>query len=194
MGDDIYKKRVTGFIIHGFAVSHAIAAATLAQTLVGDEAVLTALTIAMILTIAKVNGRDWDIGEAFAFLGILAGWYLGTRGAVFLIKWIPIAGNIVNSVTTFAVTEALGWATYILVKEGKKPSDINSEEAKILRGKAEEIRKQEHESSKELYEKMSSEDKSEFESIMKQLKNKELPEETRNYLIKRIEDISKKYC
>lgn len=194
MDDNIYKKRVTGFIIHGFAVSHAIAAASLSQTLLGDEAVLTALTVAMILTIAKVNGRDWDVGEALSFLGVLAGWYLGTRGAVFLIKWIPGVGNAANSVTTFAVTEALGWATYILIKEGKKPSDINSEEAKILRKNAEEMRKQEHELNKQLYEKMSSEDKNEFESIMKQLRNKELPEETRNYLIKRIEDISKKYC
>ena len=52
------QKRMSGFIIHGFAVAHAAAAALLAQTLLGDEPVLTALTIAMITAVAILNGAE----------------------------------------------------------------------------------------------------------------------------------------
>lgn len=45
------KKKMTGMMIHGFAVAHAVAAALLAQTLVGDEAVLTALTISLSMSL-----------------------------------------------------------------------------------------------------------------------------------------------
>ncbi len=52
-----YEKRLTGFSIHGFAVAHAVAAAALAQTLVGDEVVLTTITISMILVIDRINKK-----------------------------------------------------------------------------------------------------------------------------------------
>ena len=66
------KKKMTGMMIHGFAVAHAVAAALLAQTLVGDEAVLTALTIAMIIAVARMNGADWDTGAACIYRTELA--------------------------------------------------------------------------------------------------------------------------
>ena len=91
------KKKMTGMMIHGFAVAHAVAAALLAQTLVGDEAVLTALTIAMIIAVAKMNGADWDTGAALAFLGICIGGYVGVRGATFLVKVIPGVGNVCHA-------------------------------------------------------------------------------------------------
>ncbi len=51
-------KRMTGILIHTFAIAHALTAALLAQTLVGDEAALTALTVAMIISVAKrLKGR-----------------------------------------------------------------------------------------------------------------------------------------
>ncbi|HET6518869.1 MAG TPA: hypothetical protein VFG47_03505, partial [Geminicoccaceae bacterium] len=43
------RARLTAVIIHGYALAQGAAAAGLAQTLVGDEAALTALTVAMIM-------------------------------------------------------------------------------------------------------------------------------------------------
>lgn len=188
-----YEKRLTGFIIHGFAVAHTAAAALLSQTMVGDEAVLTALTISMIVCIARANNRSWGAGEALSVIGVLAGWYLGTRGALFLIKWIPAIGNTANAVTTFGVTELLGWTTYILVKEGKNPKDLTSSEKEAIKKKAEQLKEEEHDKSKRLYEQMSSQDKEEYNEIMKQLRNKDLPDSTIQYLTKRLETIAKKY-
>lgn len=188
------KKKMTGMIIHGFAVAHAAAAALLAQTLVGDEAVLTALTIAMIIAVAKMNGADWDTGAALAFLGICIGGYVGVRGATFLIKIIPGIGNVANATVTFTTTEVLGWATYLFIKKGNSdPRVMTKAEKKALWKEAKSMQKQEKQESKHLYDAMSDTDKNEYESIMKQLKIKDLPEETRSYLLSRLEVITRKY-
>lgn len=188
------KKRMTGMLIHGFAVAHAITAALLAQTLVGDEAALTALTIAMIIAVAKLNGADWDSGQALAFLGIFIGGYFGARGAAFLIKWIPGIGNAANAAVTFTTTEILGWATYLFVQKGKKdPKEMSQAEKDSLWNEAKSMHKTMEEESKRLYESMSETDKREYKDIMEQLRAKELPENTRKYLLNRLQTISNKY-
>lgn len=191
--NNCYEKQLTGFIIHGFAFTHAAAAALLAQTLVGDEAVLTTLTVAMIVAIARVNNRSWGVGDALAMIGVLAGWYVGTRGVIFLVKWVPGIGNAANAISTFGATELLGWTAYLLVKQNKKPQDLSRKEAKELKRQAEKLKKEEHDRSEQLYNSMSPEDKKEYEDIMKQLKNKNLPESTIDYLTKRLGTIAAKY-
>ena len=188
------KKKMTGMMIHGFAVAHALTAALLAQTLVGDEAVLTALTVAMIIAVAKMNGADWDTGMALAFLGIFIGGYIGVRGATFLIKWIPGIGNAANAAVTLTTTEVLGWATYLFIKKGKSnPKDMTEKEKEALWKEAKSMQKKEEQESKRLYDSMSEADKSEYKSIMNQLKTKNLPDETRSYLLNRLEIITEKY-
>lgn len=188
------KKRMSGMMIHGFAVAHALTAALLAQTLVGDEAALTALTVAMIIAVAKLNGADWDSGAALAFLGVFIGGYLGVRGATFLVKWIPGIGNAANAAVTFTTTEVLGWATYLFIKKGKgDPRAMTQAEKDSLWQEARDMREKEEAESKRLYESMSEEDKKEYKDIMSQLREKNLPENTRNYLLNRLESISGKY-
>lgn len=191
--DNDYNKKLTGVIIHGFAVAHAAAAALLSQTLVGDEAALTALTIAMICSIAKVNGRSWGNGEALALIGTMIGGYLGVRGAVFLIKWVPVVGNAANAITTFGVTEILGWITYILVKDDKKPGDITKEDIDVLKKQAQKLKDEEKGKGKKLYDGMSYEDKEKYNNIMEQLKDKNVPERTREFLTDSLNEIIKKY-
>ena len=57
LSDWDFEKKVTAITIHGFAVAPAATAFALAQTMVGDEAALTVLTIAMIECIARINDR-----------------------------------------------------------------------------------------------------------------------------------------
>lgn len=188
------KKRMTGMMIHGFAAAHAVAAAVLAQTFVGDEAALTALTIAMIVAVAKLNGADWDSGAALAFLGVFIGGYVGVRGATFLVKWIPGIGNAANAAVTFATTEVLGWATYLFVQKGKgDPKAMTQAEKDALWAEAKSMKEKEAEESKRLYESMSERDKKEYKEIMAQLREKNLPESTRTYLLNRLESISGQY-
>jgi uncharacterized protein (DUF697 family) len=185
------NKRLTGMVIHGFAVAHAATAFTLAQTIIGDEVALTALTVAMIVTIARINGADWSVSKIR--FSIFAGGYLGTRGAVLLVKWIPGIGNVANATVTFAITETIGWVTYLIIQKGMNPETLSKEDATTLWEEAKDIREKEKEEMKKLYESMNPEDKKESDSLLKQLENEDLPDETKNCLISRLEAITSKY-
>lgn len=187
---------LVNIIIHGFALAHAITAGALAQTLVGDEAALTALTTAMIITIALVYGRSYSIGKALGLLGTFAGFYLGSRGAVFLIKWIPGIGNAANAITTTVVTEMLGWATYVIVKSGKDPENISKEEAKDIWNKAKILRKEmekEQEKIKNAINKMTAADKAKYDLLMNDLKNKDTSETRLKEVEEELDELFRKY-
>lgn len=187
---------IVNVLIHGFAVAHAITAAALAQTVVGDEAALTALTITMIIGISRVYNRPVGVGEALSVLGIFAGFYLGTRGAVFLVKWIPGIGNAANAITTTVVTEIIGWAAFIVLKEGKDPKNMTEQEKKDVwkRAKAmKEEMKGEQEKIKEALKKMTENDKRKYDKLMERLKDKELSEEESSKIINQLDELMKKY-
>lgn len=186
-----FEKRTTALMIHGFAVAHAATAFALAQTMVGDEAALTVLTIAMIECVARVNDRKWGAAEAFAVMGVMAGGYIGTRLGVAFVKWIPGLGNGANAAATFATTEILGWITYTLVKQDKDPSKLTREEKKELQREAEELRNDK--TGEELYDKMSNQDKKKIDDLMSQFRRMAREDDAkREELIQQISEIVKK--
>lgn len=190
------KKRIVHVLIHGFAVAHATAAATLAQTVVGDEATLTALTITMIIAIARLYGQPLEVGTAFAFLGTFAGFYLGTRGAVFFIKLIPIIGNGANAIATFATTETLGWVTYYLVSSGRPIRDVTKDEvAKLIkeRKKRQAQLTKEWEEIEKTISSMEEKDKDRYSSLVKKLKDANMSEEEQTDLELQLTELFNKY-
>lgn len=187
-----FEKRITAVVIHGFAAAHAATAFALAQTVVGDEPLLTLLTIAMIECVARVNNRKWGVAEALAVMGVMAGGYIGTRLGVTLIKWIPGLGNGANAAATLATTEILGWIAYTLVKEDKDPSKLTQAEKKAVQREAEELRKDK--TGEELYNKMSAQDKKKFDDLMTQFRRLSREDDARREeLIQQVSDIVKKY-
>lgn len=78
------------------------------------------------------------MGRSLIFLGVFAGFYLGTRGATCLIKWVPGIGNTANALSTIFTTEVLGWATVYLLSRGRDLSTVRRDEANhiIREGKA----------------------------------------------------------
>ncbi len=193
LNNQTYERKSTGFIIHGFAVAHAATAAVLAQTVIGDVAALTGLTIAMIICISRLHGKPLSVAGAFAYLSTFVGSIMGTYGALCLIKWIPAIGNIANAATTFAVTELIGWVVYLLVKEEKDPSTLDENSKKDILNRAKKISNEEKDSSKKLYENMTPEDKQDFDKIMKILQTKNLPDEIVNDYTERLTKIAQKY-
>lgn len=190
------KKRLTAIVIHIFAGAHAASAALLAQTMVGDEAVLTALTVAMILAICRIHGMSATIKNALGFLGILAGFYVGTRTAMFLIKWMPAIGNGANAISTVFTTEVIGWAVYALVSTGRSIDDVTKQEADELIRKGKEYRRENIENKRKIKKTiigMSESDKSEYHRMMEQLKSQDLSEEKRDHLLRELDDLFKKY-
>lgn len=105
-------------IIHGFALAHAVVTVLFHALGLGNDIPLTILTILMIIIVARMNDFPLDISAALALICCFAGFYLGTKGADI------IAGlfdhkleSIANIITTFLVTEILGWTTYIIVRK-----------------------------------------------------------------------------
>mgnify|MGYP000219033466 FL=1 len=191
------KTFLANVIIHSFATAHAIAAAALAQTLVGDEATLTALTIAMIIALSKLYQAPLSWGGALSFLGVFAGFYLGTRGATCLIKWVPGIGNTANALSTIFTTEVLGWATVYLLSRGRDLSTVRKDEANhiIREGKA--LRKKNEAEKKRIDNivntKMTSGEKALYHSIMEQLKDENISDSERENLIRKLDELFKKY-
>lgn len=183
-------------IIHGFAIVHATTAAALSQTMVGDEAALTALTISMIIAISQLYNQRVEVGEAFAFLGIFAGWYIGTRTAVMFVKWMPVIGNSANAIATAVTTEILGWATYLIVREKRSITTVDKTEMRSLIRQAKEERIKQMKiwkRIKSVLAQMNEEDKSRYESIMKKFTEKNLSEAEQNTLEQELQELLKKY-
>jgi hypothetical protein len=106
--------------IHGFALAHAITSLLLYSTKMGDSIPLTILTIAMIVIVARLYDYPLDVTAILALLSCFAGFYIGTVGAKFIAGYSTFLDQYVHQVTTFAVTELLGWATFFIVKKKEK--------------------------------------------------------------------------
>lgn len=190
------KLKIVHVMIHGFAAAHAVTAATLSQTMVGDEAALTVLTISMIIAIARLYGQTVEVGSALALLGTFAGFYLGTRGAVFFVKWIPFVGNAANAIATTVTTETLGWVTYYLVSRGKSIESVRKDEVNDLIKESKEHKKEHEQEWKELEKtirKMKSDDKARYESLVSKLRKEGLSAEEQKQIEKELAALFVKY-
>lgn len=114
------KKVSTAWIIHGFALLHAIA--TICCTLLGfrDSLILTVLTMTMTILICYRENLTVEITISSIVLVNILGFLLGNLAALFVFdKFQPIWQH---SFSTFIVTELLGWGLYgfanIFSKEG----------------------------------------------------------------------------
>lgn len=192
------KKRQTALAIHKFAGAHAATAALLAQTQVGDEIGLTILTIGMMSTIVSINGGKWSAKLGGAIIGITGGTVVGVKAGMFLVKWIPGFGNGANALASAFTTELLGWTTYALLCSGHDPEKLTEEQKNDIRQMAEKLKDEEKStnSGRELYKKMSKEDKRSIDDLLKTMRKskcEEAGDEAFEKLIIKFSDIIAKY-
>lgn len=112
------------WIIHVFALLHALVALGCRFVGVGDELLLTVLTMALALTICMKKGVSIEFTAAIVIVMNILGYLLGTFGADILEMVIP-AGYAVNAVATAMTTEILGWSVVAMTRFFKKDSDSN---------------------------------------------------------------------
>ena len=182
------KKRMTGMLIHSYAAVHAFTAGLLAQTMIGDELALTALTVAMILSISKMNGADWDSAKALKAMGVFLGEYIGVRGASMLMKWIPIIGNAANAAAMFGATEIMGWTAYALMKNHIDPAFMSDTEREDIRNAGKRLYNENSSESKRDYENLSPEKKKELQKMIQKLE-KNMPDAEREELLEKLNEI-----
>lgn len=191
------KQIMSNVVIHSFATAHAITAASLSQTIAGDDVALTILTIGMIIALARIYNAPMSWGNALTYFGVFAGFYLGTRGATFLIKWVPGIGNAANAISTIFTTEVIGWSTVFLLSRGRDLTTVSKNEADFIIREGKKLRK-ENVAEKEridtiINKKMTDGEKALYHSIMEQLKEKDLSVQQRDELLKKLDELFAKY-
>lgn len=106
--------------IHSFAMAHAITAAILIFRGNDPGIVLTILTIALVLVLARLSDYPLDVTAALALISCFAGFFLGTSGAEVILPLMGDSKASAQITTTILVTEFLGWLTYLIVQKSTK--------------------------------------------------------------------------
>jgi Flp pilus assembly protein protease CpaA len=85
-----------------------------------DEIILSLLTISMIVVVTQLYNLPLEVSAALAALCCFAAFYLGTLGGKWLtasqIPWLTACSS---EITTFVVTEIMGWATTLIAAKRK---------------------------------------------------------------------------
>ncbi|MBO7198301.1 MAG: hypothetical protein J6V28_05865 [Tidjanibacter sp.] len=116
---DARLKKCSWFI-HLFAIAHTISSLVMGNLGLNDEVVLSLLTISMIILVTHIFGLPLEVSAALAALCCFAGFYLGTIGGKWLTATeVPLLISYNSEITTFVVTEILGWATTLIAARRK---------------------------------------------------------------------------
>lgn len=116
----------SGWIIHIFALLHAVTSLTCRAAGVNDELLLTVLTMTMILIICMKRWHSIEIAAACVIVANIIGYALGNFGAELL---VPIIGStpIVNALSTIATTEILGWTVEFVNRRFSQGKDSDTD-------------------------------------------------------------------
>lgn len=108
------KKLLTcSTVIHTFALLHAGTTIFLLSRESSDEAILTLLTITMVVLLCYIRKLSMSFTIVAVILSNVVGYFLGLAGAGFLGS-LNITGPISNTLATFFTTEVIGWLLYLL--------------------------------------------------------------------------------
>lgn len=127
----IIRKLSTTWIIHIFAILHAVVALSCRLAGIEDELLLTMLTMTMALIVCTKSGLNIDLTAAAIIVMNIFGYFIGNLGADILQTFIsqPYA---IHALSTLATTEILGWSIVVLTslfnvkkKNSSKPHDIS---------------------------------------------------------------------
>lgn len=127
----IIRKLSTTWIIHIFAILHAVVALSCRLAGIEDELLLTMLTMTMALIVCTKSGLNVDLTAAAIIVMNIFGYFIGNLGADILHTFIsqPYA---IHALSTLATTEILGWSIVALTslfnvkkKNSSKPHDIS---------------------------------------------------------------------
>lgn len=103
------------WIIHIFALLHAAVALICRIAGVGDELLLTVLTMAMSLLICYKKQVSIEFTAAVIIVGNIIGYLMGTLGAS-IFELIFKSPYIVHGLSTAVTTEVLGWSIVAITK------------------------------------------------------------------------------
>lgn len=114
------------WIIHLFAALHAAVAFGCRIAGVGDELLLTVLTMALALIICRKKGLTIEFTAATIIVVNIMGYLLGNIGANLLNTFVT-EGYAANALSTAVTTEILGWSIVAMTKVFRHDSHAKEE-------------------------------------------------------------------
>lgn len=105
----------TSWIIHIFAVLHAVTALGCRLAGIEDELLLTLLTMTMALIVCLKRGLNIELTAATIIIVNILGYLIGNTGAKVLQTFIDHT-QAVHAMSTFLTTEILGWSIVALTR------------------------------------------------------------------------------
>ena len=111
----VIKNISQSWIIHIFALLHAAVALICRIAGVGDELLLTVLTMAMSLLICYKKQVSIEFTAAVIIVGNIIGYLMGTLGAS-IFEPIFQSPYVVHALSTAVTTEVLGWSIVAITK------------------------------------------------------------------------------
>ncbi len=88
-----------------------------AQIPLSDSAIITPIQVAMIISIGKIYGLKLRESTARAMISGISGAYIGRCLSQIVIGWVPVIGNLFNTVTAATITELIGYMAMNKFKE-----------------------------------------------------------------------------
>ena len=127
----ILRNISTTWIIHIFAILHAVVALSCRLAGIEDELLLTLLTMTMALIVCTKSGLNIDLTAAAIIVVNILGYFIGNIGADILQLFIPRA-YAVHALSTLATTEILGWSIVTLTSLFNVKRKDNSRDTSYL--------------------------------------------------------------
>ena len=109
----------TSWIIHIFALLHAIVAFSCRYAGIEDEMLLTILTMTMILLLCLKRGMNIELTAASIIVANILGYLLGNASAS-LLSLALASPYTIHSLATILTTEILGWSAIVFSKIFRK--------------------------------------------------------------------------
>ena len=125
----LFKTIKPQWIIHIFAILHAVIALGCRWFGVEDELLLTVLTITMFLMLCYREQLNIEFTASIIIVGNIIGFVMGNFGAILLSSFIESA-YAAHAVSTFVTTEALGWSIRGITRLFRQARNVHIENAK----------------------------------------------------------------
>ena len=121
MGMNMTMKQVIACntAIHTAGAAAAAVGGGLAQIPGSDSVPIVTIQTMMVVSLAKIFGKDLAEGAARAVVSTGLSTMVGRGFSQLLIGWLPGVGNVINASTAAVVTETLGWIVVGELCEGR---------------------------------------------------------------------------
>lgn len=103
------KMKKCNGIIHTASVACGGVGTGLAQIPASDNAVIVPIQVTMIVSLGAVFDLNITEGMAKGIIASAGATIAGRTLSQFLVGWMPVIGNAINTATAAGVTEAIGW-------------------------------------------------------------------------------------